>query len=363
MTLFARACFDLLQEVPNASPGALAHFARNLRPPGSHTAPGASPRAHGGQFPQGFSLTELLVVIAIIVLLMGLVGAAVSAARANQKSENTRRFISKIDAIVSEQMARYDSMSDAAAGFDVSLAPSPATRGAYRAWFIRRNWISSDLPDRWSDVVFMAQQAAKPNTDSTKSWSPRSASQRTYVAIMTDAIARNKQPTDTFAGAECLFMIVMMGGIADCLDCGDLKQAAIGDKDGDGFNEFHDEWGNPIGFILWPCGVELPAGSGTPFFFGSRALDADPFSGYPRPTLGMRPLIYSAGSDEEYGFDRRGEVSTLSASTGNKPLFGVGTDCGNHQSTTFANSAGASLVNGVDVRGDNVTNLDEEARQ
>ena len=77
----------------------------------------------------------------------------------------------------------------------------------------------------------------------------------------------------------------------------------------------------------------------------------------------MRPLIYSAGADEEYGFDRRDEVSTLSASTGNKPLFGVGTDCGNYQSPTFANSAGASPVNGVDVRGENITNLDEEARQ
>ena len=309
---------------------------------------------------RGFSLTELLVAIAIIALLMGLVGAAVSAARANQKSENTRRFISKIDAILSEQMARYDSMSDAAVDIDYSNAPSAVTRGAYRAWFIRRNWIASDLPDRWSDVQFMAQEDAKPASDTTKSWEPRSASQRTYISIWNSS---SPKPSAAYAGAECLFMIVMMGGIADCLDCGELKTAAVGDRDGDGFNEFHDEWGNPIGFILWPCGLELPAGSGNSFFSGNRALDANPFAGFPRPTLGMRPLIYSPGPDEEYGFDRRDEVSTLAAPTGNNPLFGVCTDCGNYVSDTFANTGGKSLVNGVDVRSDNVTNLDVEARQ
>jgi hypothetical protein len=49
--------------------------------------------------------------------------------------------------------------------------------------------------------------------------------------------------------------------------------------------------------------------------------------------------------------------------TGN-PLFGPGTDCGNWTvSSTFANSGGQSLVDGVDVRGDNITNLDEEAKR
>jgi prepilin-type N-terminal cleavage/methylation domain-containing protein len=314
-------------------------------------APGASPGAlHCSSPPserfdcRGFTLIELLVATAIIAMLLALVGAAVSATRSNQKIENTRRLIAKIDAILSEQLSRYDSMN-----VDVSAAPSEQTRGAYRAWSIRRNHISGDLPDRWTDVEYMTGGA----------WHRETAAQRTYAAIWADATIK---PSPAFAGAECLFMIVMMGGIADCLDCGDLKTADIGDVDNDGFNEFLDDWGNPIGFILWPCGVELPAGSGTKFFSGSRQL-ADPFSGYPSPTLGMKPLIYSPGPDGEYGFDRRAEACTLSAEPAGGSLFGPGTDCGNHLSATFMASGGVSLVDGVDVRGDNITNLDEEAKR
>jgi prepilin-type N-terminal cleavage/methylation domain-containing protein len=308
------------------------------RPPSVFPATAPAPRR------RGFTLIELLVATAIMAVLLGLVGAAVSAARSNQKVENTRRLISKLNAVIAEQLSRYDSMT-----VDVSAAPSAETRGAYRAWSIRRNYISGDLPDRWTDVEYMAGGA----------WQTKTAPQRTYAAIWTDAATK---PSPAYAGAECLFMAVMMGGIADCLECGDLKTAEVGDIDGDGFNEFWDDWGNPIGFILWPCGVELPAGSGAKFFSGSRQL-ADPFSGYPRPTLGMKPLIYSAGPDGEYGFDRRSEACTLSAGSGGGALFGTGTDCGNHQSAAFMASGGVSLVDGVDVRGDNITNLDEEARQ
>jgi prepilin-type N-terminal cleavage/methylation domain-containing protein len=314
-------------------------------------APGASPGAlrrwsmWSERFARGgFTLIELLVATAIIAMLLALVGAAVSATRSNQKIENTRRLIAKIDAILSEQLSRYDSMN-----VDVSAAPSVQTRGAFRAWSIRRNYISGDLPDRWSDVEYMAGGT----------WNANTAAQRTYAGIWADAAIA---PSPAFAGAECLFMIVMMGGIADCLDCGDLKTADIGDVDGDGFNEFLDDWGNPIGFILWPCGVELPAGTGQKFFSGSRQL-VDPFSGYPSPTLGMKPLIYSPGPDGEYGFDRRDETCTLSAQPGSNALFGPGTDCGNHLSATFMNSGGLSLVDGIDVRGDNITNLDEEAKR
>lgn len=345
--------FRAPQEAPGASQGdctaAGSHISLRLFVAYSRQLdrPGHLPR-------RGFTLIELLVATAIIAMLMALVGAAVSAARSNQKIENTRRLIAKIDAILAEQLSRYDSMS-----VDVSAAPSAQTRGAYRAWSVRRNFISSDLPDRWADVEYMAQHAAKSASDPTKEWTPRTAAQRTYSAIWADAAMK---PSSSYAGAECLFMIVMMGGIADCLDCGDLKTAEIGDVDGDGFNEFLDDWGNPIGFILWPCGVELPAGTGEKFFANTRPLDP-PFSGYPRPALGMKPLIYSPGPDGEYGFDRRDETCTLSAQPGNNSLFGPGTDCGNHLSATFMNSGGLSLVDGIDVRADNITNLDEEAKR
>jgi hypothetical protein len=155
-------------------------------------------------------------------------------------------------------------------------------------------------------------------------------------------------------------MIVMRGGIADCLDCGALRTTDIGDKDGDGMPEFWDAWGNPIGFILWPYGLELPTGSGIRFFSGSRAPQ-DPFSSAGpsiTPTLGLRPLIYSAGPDGEYSFDRQSEARNLDA--GSSP---AGRDCGNWNVAPTSLTAGLSLVDGVDYRTDNITNFDAEAKQ
>jgi hypothetical protein len=66
----------------------------------------------------------------------------------------------------------------------------------------------------------------------------------------------------------------------------------------------------------------------------------------------MRPLIYSAGPDEEYGFNRGNEVATLTV--GASP---VGKDCGNpaeDPTATMGQPEGS-------VASDNLTNLDAEA--
>ena len=65
--------------------------------------PAAAPA--GGR--AGFSLVELLVVMSIMVVLVGLVSAAVAGARSSQKKQATRLLISKLDAIVQQQMATY----------------------------------------------------------------------------------------------------------------------------------------------------------------------------------------------------------------------------------------------------------------
>ncbi|PHY03271.1 MAG: hypothetical protein CK530_01810, partial [Planctomycetaceae bacterium] len=157
------------------------------------------------------------------------------------------------------------------------------------------------------------------------------------------------QGTSNYAGAECLFMVIMQGGLANCLDCGTLKTIDIGDKDGDGAQEFWDSWGNPIDYILWPYAVELPAGSGSLFFSGSR-LPADPNGTAPPPTLGLRPLIYSAGPDGEYGLERNNEAGNLAALT----------NCGNWQTAPTMTSA--KTMNAAFAR-DNITNFDAEAKQ
>jgi hypothetical protein len=213
--------------------------------------------------------------------------------------------------------------------------------------------ISADLPDRWSDVAFMA---ANPGSFT-------SASQRAYISIWNSATAAGTTPTAQFEGAECLFMIIMRGGIADCLDCGALRTADIGDKDtdtngnivGDGMPEFLDAWGRPIDFILWCPAIDLPPQSGIRFFSGTRAPD-DPFPGSgspPPPALRLRPLIYSAGPDGNYSVERRPGSTTLNVGT--NP---TGRDCGNWQ-VNPALSCGLTSSGAAD----NITNLDAEAKQ
>lgn len=266
---------------------------------------------------RAFTLVELLVVVTIILVLMGLIGAAVSGARGSQKKLATQGLIAKLDGVIQQQFATY-------AGRDV-VAASPAARAVE----LRRQ-VTGDLPDRWVDVKYMADNAAKFT----------SPHQQTYIAVWNSMTTK---PTADYAGAECLFMIVMRGGIANCLDCGDLAGSSIGDKDEDGAFEFWDAWGNPIGYILWPGDLQLPADSGTKFFSAS-----PPFApGATGRTL--RPLIYSAGADGEYGFERNGETGNLTADA---------SSCGNPAvaptSTSAAPLAGAS---------DNLTNFDAEAKQ
>ena len=325
--------------------------------PIQHASAGSRRREAAGRWEsvlrKGFSLVELLVVITIILALMGLVGAAVSAARSNVKASGTRQLIEKLDLLLKQQLATYDSKA-------VNTAPAPAgMKNAYRAWSIRRNLISGDLPDRWSNVEYMYQTTdlfGVPITHPDGLQFPKgrlTGSQRNYLAIWRDLVlsGRSEAVAGKNASAECLFMIVTQGGIADCLDCGELRSAQVGDQDGDGMLEFWDDWKNPILFILWAPGLKLPSGSAVMFFDGPRALDA-PWSGSPRPTLGMRPLIYSPGPDEKSGYDRSNEAVTLSLGSGP-----VGAQCGSSQG-----SAGSPIQGEVQFTLDNITNFDAEAK-
>lgn len=268
----------------------------------------------------GFSLVELLVVISIILVLMAMAGAAVSAARNGQRQQSTEALIAKLDAVVAQQYAGY--------GARPVQAATPAARGV-----ALRQLATGDLPDRWTDVQAMASNPTQY----------RSPHQRAYIGIWNSMATK---PSPTFAGAECLFMIVMRGGIANCLACGDLADATIGDKDGDGASEFWDAWGNPVGFILWPGGLKLPAES-SDFYFARAA----PFTAGATGRL-MRPLIYSAGPDGEYGFDRDNESGNLAAGNG----------CGDPAAKPC--SVGGGPVVGQEGRvNDNVTNFDAEVRR
>lgn len=253
----------------------------------------------------GYSLTELLVVMAIILTLTSLAAAGVSAATGSQKRYRTAALIGKLDTIIATQYAEYASRN-----VDV---PTGGSRSA-----ILRAIASGDLPDTWTVVSSMA---TRPDAELTPH-------QRAYKAIWNSILDSDKARIAlTNASAECLFMIVMQGGVADCLDCR-LSRIDVGDQDGDNMPEFLDAWGSPIAFVFQPSGLKLPAGSSEAFF-----SSAEPFSATV-PSLGegkgglIRPLIFSAGPDRSYGL-----------------------------------LADAAAIAGDGTNADNITNFDEEAKR
>ena len=269
-----------------------------------------------------FTIVELLVVIAIMLVLLSLTGAAVSGARAASKRVATESLISKLDAIIQQQYSTYASRA----------APmtmlSGTSKSAARATFLRR-LVSAEMPDSWEDVKAIANGSAGL---------PLTPSQKAYAGVY-----QTVNPQSDYADAECLFMIVMQSGIADCLDCGELKSSDKGDTDGDGAFEFLDAWGNPIRYVLWPAALELPPGGGEKFF-----STTPPFSGgTPAPAKGgaMRPLIFSGGPDGTNAIRVNG--------TGN---LAAGAQCGDPAGSDVgkAENSGAS---------DNLTNFDAEVKR
>lgn len=228
--------------------------------------------------------------------------AAVSAASGSGKKLRTKAILSKIDGIVAAQFASY-------AGRSVE-ASSDAERGA-----TLRSIAANDLPDDWSVVIALA---ARPESELTPH-------QRAYVAVWS-ALPNQSQVVAQNSSAECLFLAVMHGGLADCLDCDSLR-IDVGDTDQDGVPEFLDAWNNPIGFVYAPSGLQLPPGSGRNFF--SSSLPFDPVVAASLESQGglMRPLILSAGPDRAFGLQPNA----------------------------------APISGSVDSR-DNLTNFDEEAR-
>lgn len=299
--------------------------------------PAATGAARAGASP-GYTLVEVLVSVAIIAALAALFGGAVSAARSGARVSSTTTAIVRLDQIVATQYRSYAARSVAAADMPSSSDIPNASAG--RAWRIRRDMITADMPDRWSDVAYLA------TTGSSQGF-PKSPAQAAYIATWN---AASPKPTAQYGGAECLFMIVMQGGFANCLDCRGLTQLKKGDKDNDGAIEFWDEWDNPIDYILWAPGF-LKSGDTTKFF---DPIDtAFPAAGSVRAGLGLRPLIYSAGADGEYGLNRNSDAATLDR--GSSP---TGRDCGNPADANASSSGGPNGAAGEQARGDNIVNVE-----
>jgi prepilin-type N-terminal cleavage/methylation domain-containing protein len=276
--------------------------------------------------PRGFTLTELLVVIGIVLVLMGLLSAAVAGARGSQKKQATQSLIAKLDAIIDQQFATYASRSVP------TTALTGPSKSASRAAYLRK-LVSAEMPDSWEDVKAIISGSAGV---------PRTAPQNAYVGVYQSI---TPSPSAKYADAECLFMIVMQGGLVDCLDCGELRLSEKGDTDSDGAFEFLDDWGEPIRYVLWPAGFELPPSSGKYFSI------TPPFSaGFPVSAKGgtMRPLIFSGGADK---------TNAILVNGGG--CLKLGDACGDPSHPDVA-TLGSLDTSGADARADNITNFDTE---
>jgi hypothetical protein len=209
---------------------------------------------------------------------------------------------------------------------NAAAASLPGERGA-----VLRQLVTADMPDSWTDVRHMKANASRFG----------SARQRRYVATL-DVV----QPTDQYSSAECLFMIVMQGGLADCLACSALDLTPKGDKDGDGAPEFLDAWGEPIHYVLWPGGFESPLG--TKYFSTSSPFDGGTVASAPGGT--MRPLIFSAGAD------KMGSTQINAAS-----YLAMAAKCGDPQAAPISTLGGADSA--TDYREDNLTNFGAEVKK
>lgn len=274
-----------------------------------------------------FTLIELLVVVATILLLMSLTAVAVSSARSSQRRNQTRVTISKINEVLSSQWRTYPSQSG-----------SPA--------FIRRNRITADLPPNWKDVAYLVTNTdfKNPNPPSQIEFvaDRLTRAQKTYIS----SYRNGPTPSPEFGDDECLFLAVMYGGFAGCLDCAGLRvNKDFKDTDGDGWNEFVDAWGNPLSFILWPVGLQKPDGNN--FFNATSSGDT--------LTFGMRPFVFSAGPDGKYGIEMGG--TTSSPGIENLSLDG---NCGNPNYSLYTTIGSPSSASDA---ADNLTNFDAEFRR
>jgi len=283
---------------------------------------------------KAFSLVELLVAVSIVVLLMALLGAALSSARTSGAKNKTVAAIGAIDAVLQRHFVSCESNP---LPLPLPLPPLPPPPLPPPPGLAIRRIITADMPDSWVEVRYMRDNAAQFTA----------ARQRGYVATL-NAI----NPTDEYADAECLFMIVMQGGLADCLACTSLDSVAKGDQDNDGAPEFWDSWGQPIRYVLWPGGFELPIGVK---FFANSA----PFDGVSSTTAvggTMRPLVYSWGPSKRSG----AEINTDS-------YLLLGNACGDPADAIIA-ILGAFVPDlldptHVDNRLDNITNYDGEVKK
>lgn len=249
----------------------------------------------------GFTLIELMIVIFIISILASLSAYVLAGAVTDAKIAKTKAQVTKLNGLL---MERWESYETRQLQLNIPPGTQPNVVAGVRLLALRQ-LMRIEMPDRFSDIT-TNPNPNPPLNPAAPGPAPISSLQRYYqlrIAGFTNT---------TNESAECLYLIISsiedeFGSAIDNFGTSD-----IGDTDNDGYLEFVDGWGNPIGFIRWPAGfrsavqkVIMQDGLVVPFDPDPN----DPFRADPRfqPTNNspfkpylLAPLIFSAGPDERH---------------------------------------------------------------
>lgn len=374
----------------------------------------------------GFTLIELLVVISIIGFMSGLFLVAYQGAAQQSNVQKTRTTVQKIGDVLNSRMEEYSSyplVLRSPAGFPLSpnttpLPPLPPALPESKTILLERarllclrELIAMEMPDhpddiKWSDkwvtaqpmTVFLNNAAQIIPTGLTAGGSGVFVRNKPTSRVF--GLARKLSgPTGrpipgwqaTNANAELLYLVVEDSEFDGSSAIESFGASEIGDKDGDGLNEFIDAFGQPIQWIRWPTafegiaryhpdlldpGIITGIGASLKVTIETDPLDrmaADPGYGSTplniNPGPGTTPLVISSGRDRRFGI--RFEFASPMVGTQSFSVINSQWTIAGYLNTARItdpwyprNSPAAALGSRIDASGDwsdNVSNYDGNA--
>lgn len=303
----------------------------------------------------GFTLVELLVVISIIGLMFGLFLVAYQGAAQQSNVQKTRTTVQKIGDILNSRMEEYASyplILRTPTGFPLPPNTTPITASPPESKTILlerarllclRELIAMEMPDHPDDIKWSDKWVTGQTMTNFLNSVPQTIP--TGLAVGGAGVFVRNKPTSrvfglaqklsnaagrpipdwqtTNANAELLFLVVEDSEFDGSSAIESFGASEIGDKDGDGLNEFIDAFGQPIQWIRWPTAFEgisryhpdlldpgIITGSGASLrvTIETDPLDrmaADPGYGSTplniNPGPGTTPLVISSGRDRQFG--------------------------------------------------------------
>lgn len=206
----------------------------------------------------GFTLIELLITVTVIGIMASMVLFAMFQATETARVKKTEAMIASLDAII---RVRWESYATRRVPITVPPNSPPNVAGKLRL-DAQRELMRMELPERWTDIAVI-DGAATPPADFVPAGpislpAPPSAwhgylrrVQSIHQLGLSQSPPRKDWPTKEFQAAECLYLIVTAVASEDGDATDVFKADSIGDKDGDGAQEFLDAWGTPISFLRW----------------------------------------------------------------------------------------------------------------